>query len=108
MGHLFQARFGGYLETNPNRKKTSVQFSSRAAIFFGRDSVRQEIGVTGQCFRRNGSDPPIYAVHNVRLERKQLPGRLIAAGFRVFSFVVCPISGQVLNDEAAGRERLSG
>jgi hypothetical protein len=60
--------------------------------------------MTGQCFRLKNSDPPVCGVHNVRLERKQLPIELIAAGYKGFMFLVCPVSGAVLNDEATGKE----
>jgi hypothetical protein len=53
-----------------------------------------------RCFKKKGSNPPVCGVHNVPLLRKQLPVELIAAGFEAFTFVVCPVSGEVLDDEA--------
>ncbi len=52
-----------------------------------------------QCFRKKGSNPPICGVHNVPLVQKQLTQELIAAGYKGFTFFVCPVSGAVLNDE---------
>jgi hypothetical protein len=52
------------------------------------------------CFRKKDSDPPICGIHNVRLAEKQLSDELIASGYKGFAFLVCPMSGQVLNDEA--------
>jgi hypothetical protein len=58
------------------------------------------IAMAGQCFKKKNSDPPVSAVHNVRLVQKQLPNELIAAGYKSFTFLVCPVSGEVPNDEA--------
>jgi hypothetical protein len=52
-----------------------------------------------RCFRKKGSNPPICGVHSVPLVQKQLPDELIAAGYRGFTFLVCPVSGEVLNDQ---------
>jgi hypothetical protein len=52
------------------------------------------------CFIKKDSSPPVCGVHNVRLIRKQLPVELIASGYKGFTFLVCPVSGAVLNDEA--------
>jgi len=52
------------------------------------------------CFIKKGSSPPVCGVHNVRLMRKQLPDELIASGYGGVTFLVCPVSGAVLNDEA--------
>ena len=54
-----------------------------------------------QCFRKKGSNPPVCGVHNVPLVNKQLPAEFIASGYKGFTFFVCPVSGEVLNDEAA-------
>ncbi len=54
-----------------------------------------------QCIMKKGSNPPVCGVHNVQLVRKELPAEMIAAGYRGFTFLVCPVSGTVLNDEAA-------
>jgi hypothetical protein len=35
----------------------------------------------------------------VLLTRKQLPDELIASGYKAFTFLMCPVSGQVLNDD---------
>jgi hypothetical protein len=39
-------------------------------------------------------------IHNVRLEKKQLPDELIAFGLRAFMYLVCPVSGDILDDAA--------
>ena len=52
-----------------------------------------------QCFKKKDSNPPVCGVHNVPLVNKQLPDELIAAGYQGFTFLVCPVSGEVLNDE---------
>jgi hypothetical protein len=51
------------------------------------------------CFIRKNSAPPVCGVHNVLLKQKQLPDEMIASGYKGFTFLVCPASGQVLNDE---------
>jgi hypothetical protein len=51
------------------------------------------------CFIKKDSSPPVCGVHNVRLISKQLPDELIASGYKGFTFLVCPVSGAVLNDE---------
>jgi hypothetical protein len=53
-----------------------------------------------QCFMKKGSDPPICGVHHVRLEKKPLPDELITFGYSVFTFLVCPVSGAVVNTAA--------
>jgi hypothetical protein len=53
-----------------------------------------------QCFRKKNSNPPTCGVHNAPLIRKQLSEELIAAGYKDFTFLICPMSGAVLNDEA--------
>ena len=58
------------------------------------------------CSRKKDSNPPICAVHNVPLVMKQLPDELIAAGYKGFTFLVCPVSGEVLNEEN-GRSKIN-
>lgn len=53
------------------------------------------------CVWKKGSDPPVCEVHDVKLVRKELPAEMIAAGYKGFTFLVCPVSGAVLDDEAA-------
>jgi hypothetical protein len=55
------------------------------------------------CFRKKDSAPPVCGVHNVPLVGKQLPNELIAAGFMVFTVLVCPVSGEVLEEDDAER-----
>ena len=52
------------------------------------------------CFIKQDSGPAACGVHNVPLIRKQLPDEMIASGYKGFTFLVCPVSGQVLNDES--------
>ena len=56
--------------------------------------------MTKPCFRKAGSNPPVCGVHNVRLLRKELSAEMIAAGYKGFTFLVCPLSDTVLNEEA--------
>jgi hypothetical protein len=51
------------------------------------------------CTRKKGSEPPVCDVHNVLLVRKELPAEMIAEGYKGFTFLVCPVSGTVLDDE---------
>jgi len=46
------------------------------------------------------SSPPVCSIHNVRVTLMQLPAELIASGYKGFAFLVRPVSGAVLNDEA--------
>lgn len=52
-----------------------------------------------RCFRMKGSNPPIWGVHNVPLVQEQLPADMIASGYKALTFLVCPTSGQVLNEQ---------
>jgi hypothetical protein len=54
------------------------------------------------CFIQKNSAPPVCGVHNVRLVEKQLPDELIASRYKGFTFLVCRMSGHVLNDETTG------
>jgi hypothetical protein len=51
------------------------------------------------CFKQKDTNPPICGIHKVLLTRKQLPDELIASGYKAFTFLMCPVSGQVLNDD---------
>jgi hypothetical protein len=51
-----------------------------------------------QCFIKIGSKPPVCGVHNVGLLKRQSSEDSIASKFGDFSFLVCPVSGQILND----------
>jgi len=53
-----------------------------------------------QCFRKTDSDLPVCGVNKVRLVEKQLPDEMIAEGYKGFALLACPVSGQVLSDEA--------
>ncbi|HUD56928.1 MAG TPA: hypothetical protein VMR02_16975 [Terracidiphilus sp.] len=52
-----------------------------------------------RCFRKKGSNPPICGVHNVPLAQKHIPDDMVAAGYKAFTFLVCPASGEVINDD---------
>ena len=54
-----------------------------------------------QCFTKKGSDPPICSVHNVKLEERQTSRESITGGVGNFTYLVCPVSGTVLNDDNA-------
>jgi hypothetical protein len=57
--------------------------------------------MTEQCYVKKDSHPPVCGVHEIALIRKRLSNEMIAAGYKGFSFLVCPVSGVVLNDEAS-------
>jgi hypothetical protein len=50
------------------------------------------------CFVEKDSNPPLCGLHHVRLEKKLLPDELIASGLRAFTYLVCPVSGEILDD----------
>jgi hypothetical protein len=50
-----------------------------------------------QCFKKQGSDPPVCGIHNVMLMETQNSERLTALGLTV-TFYVCPASGQSIRD----------
>jgi hypothetical protein len=52
------------------------------------------------CFKKKDSDPPACGLHNVPLVKKQLPAGTLAPGYESFAFLACPVSSQVINDEA--------
>jgi hypothetical protein len=53
---------------------------------------------------RNGrtmlQEKGICGADNVPLVRERVPDDMTAAGFKTFTYLGCPRSGQVLNDEA--------
>jgi hypothetical protein len=51
------------------------------------------------CLKKKDSAPPVCSIHNVPLLSKQLPAELIGGGYKSFTYLVCPVSGSVLNDE---------
>gem|GEM_PF-2128234 len=50
------------------------------------------------CFSKKDSNPPICGIHNVPLVSKQLPAEMTGGGYKRFAYLVCPVSGSVLND----------
>jgi len=55
--------------------------------------------MTKPCFRKKGSEPPVCEVRNVQLVRKELSAEMISSGYKGFTFLVCPVSGTVFDDE---------
>jgi hypothetical protein len=51
------------------------------------------------CFIKKNSMPLTCGVHNVRLVERQSPDDLATSRFGSFAYLVCPKSGQVVNDE---------
>jgi hypothetical protein len=49
------------------------------------------------CFRKAGSDPPVCEVHNLQLVQKELAAEMILAGYTSMNFLVCPVSGAVVD-----------
>jgi hypothetical protein len=59
--------------------------------------VSQATYMTKPCIRKKGSDPPVCEVHNVQLVQKELPPEMILAGYTGMNFLVCPVSGAVVD-----------
>jgi hypothetical protein len=56
--------------------------------------------MTTHCFKSKDSrSQPICGIHNVPLIEKTLPSELIAAGYKTFTFLVCPVTEEVIDDE---------
>jgi hypothetical protein len=55
------------------------------------------------CFIKKGSNPRVCGIHNVRLIEHQSPDDLATSRYGDFTYLVCPKSGQVLNDETGGK-----
>jgi len=51
-----------------------------------------------QCFTKMGSDPPVCIVHNVRLAEHQTSRESIVGGVGNFTFLLCPVSGQEVEE----------
>jgi hypothetical protein len=50
-----------------------------------------------RCFLRDGSDPPVCAIHNARLQLHSTSEDLDISKLGEFTFLTCPISGQVID-----------
>jgi hypothetical protein len=50
------------------------------------------------CFIKKDSNPPVCGVHNVRLVQHQTSSEQIMGGVGNFTFLVCPVSKQVIED----------
>jgi hypothetical protein len=53
------------------------------------------------CSIKKDSSPSICRAHNVALEVRQTSREHLAGGVGNFTFLVCPVIGQVPKDEAA-------
>jgi hypothetical protein len=53
-----------------------------------------------QCFKKKDSNPPVCGAHNVPLVQHQSSDVLATSRLGEFTFLVCPVSGAVLDDEA--------
>jgi hypothetical protein len=60
-------------------------------------------GMGEPCFIKKNSNPYVCGIHNVRLVEHQSTDDLAASRFDEFTYLVCPKSGQVLNDQAGGK-----
>ena len=54
-----------------------------------------------QCFRKEDSNPPACGVHNVPLVQRMGIEHADTSEFGDFTYLICPMSGQVVNDSAA-------
>jgi hypothetical protein len=52
-----------------------------------------------RCFIKKGSFPPTCGVHNVQLVERQTSREPVVAPIGDFTYLVCPMSGEVANDE---------
>jgi hypothetical protein len=59
-----------------------------------------------QCFKKEDSNPPVCGTHDVQLTTKHLPDEMIAAWYKPLTFLACPVSGAVLNDEKKRRSNV--
>jgi hypothetical protein len=59
--------------------------------------VCQATYMTKPCIRKDDSDPPVCDLHNVPLVRKELSAEMVAAGYKDFTFLVCPVRGAVVD-----------
>jgi hypothetical protein len=55
--------------------------------------------MTRACFKKKGSNPPMCGVHNVPLIQQRSFDDSASAGIGDFTFLVCPVSSAVVNDE---------
>jgi hypothetical protein len=53
------------------------------------------------CFVKKNSKPLVCGVHEVPLEERQTSGQRLPGGVGNFTFLVCPVSGQVPEDAAS-------
>jgi hypothetical protein len=60
-----------------------------------------------KCFAKKGSNPPVCGVHNVKLVEHQSGFESIAGGVGNFTFLVCPVSNQAVDDSSTDTGCLS-
>jgi hypothetical protein len=58
-------------------------------------TVVKEQSASGRCFRKKRSNPLVCGVDGVPLIHQQSSGNLDTSGFGDFTFLVCPVSGEV-------------
>lgn len=51
------------------------------------------------CFIKTDSVPPVCGIHDVRLIKKLIPDELIASPQKEITYLVCPVSRSVVDDE---------
>jgi hypothetical protein len=62
--------------------------------------IDRDLHMTRHCYKKKGSNsPPVCGIHNVPLVVKTLPDQMILQGYKDFTFLVCPVSEEVINDE---------
>ena len=52
------------------------------------------------CYMKKDTNPPICGVHNVPLVQRPSSDDLPTSGFGNFTFLVCPVSGEVVRETA--------
>ena len=57
-----------------------------------------------QCFAKKGSNPPVCALHNAPLKEHRRLRRIFSTfRFGEFTYLVCPVSGQIVDDPKNGK-----
>jgi hypothetical protein len=72
--------------------------SADGSLDFGKGQERGK-SMDEQCYKKEDSNPPICGVHNVQLIQKQAHEDLSISGLGIFTFLVCPKSGEVVREE---------
>jgi hypothetical protein len=50
------------------------------------------------CFKKDGSNPPVYGVHDVPLRKTSTSKEAGTMGLREFTFHKCPVSDHAVDD----------